>query len=202
MKRKAWNKGKVVGQKAPFSPAQIKLIKSILFAENNLRDLALFSTAIDTMLRASDLLKLTVEDVTDFQGQIKEQILIKQQKTNQGNLVMLSDATRDVLTNWIKQTNKATAEPLFTSLRKGGDKPITTTQYRRLVKYWATLARMNPENVSTHSLRRTKASIVYEKTGNIEAVRQLLGQKSVTSTSAYLNIGQKEALAIAKTIEL
>jgi len=202
MPNTTWNKGKIVGQKAPFTPSQIKLIKSILTADNNLRDLALFSVGIDTMLRASDLLKLTVADVTDDQNEIKPEVLIKQQKTKQGNLVMLSDYSRDILSQWITQSSKTPYNYLFTGLTKGKDKAISTTQYRRLVKQWAKLARVNPETVSTHSIRRTKASIVYEKTGNIEAVRQLLGQKSVTSTSHYLNISQKEALAIAREIEL
>ena len=202
MKNNVWNKDKIVGQKTPFTPTQIKLIKSILTADNNLRDLALFSTGIDTMLRASDLLKLTVDDVIDYQGNIKEEFLIKQQKTKQANLVMLSAYTQDVLTRWIQQTNKIKGEYIFTGLRKGKDHAISSTQYRRLVKQWAVIARVNPESVSTHSIRRTKASIVYEKTGNIEAVRQLLGQKSVTSTSHYLNISQKEALEIAREIEL
>jgi integrase len=202
MQHKIWNKGKIVGQKAPFTPSQIKLIKSILTADNNLRDLALFSVGIDTMLRASDLLSLTVDDVTDHQDNITEEFLIRQQKTKQGNLVMLSAYSQDVLLKWIKQANKLKCDYLFTGLTKCQDKAISTNHYRRLVKQWAVYARLNPNKYSTHSIRRSKASIVYEKTGNIEAVRQLLGQKSVTSTSHYLNISQKEALAIAKEIKL
>jgi len=202
MKKQVWNKGKIVGQKAPFSPPQIKLIKSILLAENNLRDLALFSVGIDTMLRASDLLKLTVDDVLDHQDEIKDEILIKQQKTKHGNLVMLSRYSQKILMQWIKKTNKIKGEYLFTGIRKGKDNAISTTQYRRLVKKWAGFARVNPESISSHSVRRTKASIIYSKTGNIEAVRQLLGQKSVASTSHYLNISKKDALEIARQVNL
>ncbi len=203
MKNNAWNKGKIVGQKSPFTATQTKLIKSLLSVDNkSLRDLALFSTGIDTMLRASDLLRLTVDDVTDYQGNIKDEFLIRQQKTGQGNLVMLSDYTQKILSKWIGQTNKVKAEFLFTRIRKDTGDPITSTQYRRLVKKWASLARIDPETVSTHSLRRTKASIIFAKTGNIECIRQLLGQKSVTSTSHYLDLSKKESIAIAREIEL
>jgi integrase len=202
MQKQAWNKNKIVGQKAPFSPIQIKLIKSILAAENNLRDLSLFSVGIDTMLRASDLLNLTVDDVLDHQNKIKNEILIKQKKTKYGNLVMLSSYSQDILTQWINKTNKIKGEDLFTGIRKGKDSAISSTQYRRLVKKWAGLARVDPGSVSTHSIRRSKASIIYDRTGNIEAVRQLLGQKSVTSTSHYLNVSQKDALQIAREVKL
>lgn len=126
MPKQAWNKGRIVGQKAPFTPEQIKLIKSILTAENSLRDLALFSVGIDTMLRASDLLSLTVDEVIDYQGNVKEEILIKQQKTKQGNLVMLSTYSQDIVARWIKQTNKINGEYLFTGLRKGKDQAISS----------------------------------------------------------------------------
>ena len=106
MNTKVWNKDKIVGQKKPFTPDQIKLIKSILTADNNLRDLALFSVGIDTMLRGSDLLKLTVGDVTDDQNEIKPEFLIRQKKTKHGNLVMLSDYSQNILSQWIKLSNK------------------------------------------------------------------------------------------------
>jgi integrase len=70
-------------------------------ADGNLRDLALFSTAIDTMLRSNDLLRLTVEDVTDDAGHVVDEITIRQQKTGEANVVGVSDYTRKVLSRWI-----------------------------------------------------------------------------------------------------
>ena len=61
---------------------------------------------------------------------------------------------------------------------------MSKVQYRNLVKKWVTAARLDPADYSSHSLRRTKAAIIYEKTKNIEAVRELLGQTSVAATSA------------------
>ena len=67
-----WNKGKSVGQKAPFSPRDVQTIKQIVENAGNLRDLALFAVGIDTMLRAVDLLALQVRDVTDHDGKVVE----------------------------------------------------------------------------------------------------------------------------------
>lgn len=200
--RKAWNEGRAVGQKAPFSPQQVRLIKDILRAENRLRDLALFSTGIDTMLRAVDLLKLQVSDVIGKGQEIRSEIAIMQQKTGKAHLVSLGDETREILALWIKQNGKQAWDYLFTGLRRSKHNPISTDQYRRLVKQWAKLARVNPDDVSTHSLRRTKASLVFQATNNAEVVRQLLGHSSIASTSAYLNVGKKEALEIARGVRI
>ena len=191
-----WNKNKAVGQKKPFSPKQVRLLKDILRSRRLIRDLALFSFGIDTMLRAGDLLSFLVEDVTDHRGKIKEEIAIKQQKTKVSHIVFLCTETRDYLKEWIQHSKKYEDDYLFTP--KKSDKPLSVRWYRNLVKEWVKLLGLDVEQYSTHSLRRTRSSLIYRKTGNIEAVRLLLGQKSVTSTSSYLNIDKQEALQIGK----
>jgi len=197
----AWNKGKAVGQMAPLSPRHVHAIKTVLTNEGNLRDFALFSTAVDTMLRAVDLLALKVEDVTDDRGDIREEIAIQQQKTGVAHLVALSPATQQALRRWIQESGKVFYDFLFTGTRKGKHAPITRQHYARLVKQWVRLVRLNPDDFSTHSLRRTKASVVFQETGNIEVVRELLGQRSVNATSAYLNVGKRKALEIGKRFD-
>ena len=201
-KTSPWNKGKSVGQKAPFSPRDVQTIKQILANAGNLRDLALFSMGIDTMLRGADLLTLKVEDVTDHTGTVVEQFAVGQQKTGKGTVVALLPYSREVLTQWITIAGKLPWQYLFTSMRKNTTQPLSTTQYRRLVKRWAASARLDPRKFSTHSLRRTKATLVYQHTHNVEVVRQLLGQSSVAATSAYLGIEQRHALEIARKLEL
>lgn len=202
-RKKPWNYGKAIGQKKPLTPNQVRLIKQILDAEGNLRDSALFFTAIDTMLRGVDLLALTVDDVMTHDGLIRKEVRIMQRKTHKGTLVALSDKTQDVLQRWIKESVKTRDDYLFTGIRKGKDNPISTKQYRRLVKKWVGYARLESKEYSTHSLRRTKAALVFELTGgNHEVVRQLLGQSTIAATSTYLNIDGKQALEIAKGIEL
>ena len=197
-----WNKGQSVGQMRPLTPAQVRTIKHILEAEGNLRDLALFATAIDTMLRSIDLLRLKVEDATDHEGQIRDEFAIRQQKTATGTLVSLTPYTRKVLGKWIEAGRKTPWDFLFTGLRRSKTQALTTAQYRRLVKKWVGYARLDPKAYSSHSLRRTKAALIFEQTRNIEVVRELLGQSSVSATSAYLNVGKKRALEIAKKLEI
>ena len=196
----AWNKGKCIGRMKPLTPDQVQVIKHLLEAERNLRDLVLLSTGIDTMLRASDLLKLTVGDVMGFDGKMKEEIQLHQKKTGTGIQVALSPYTRDKLKLWITQTRKNLSDFLFTGTRRGKNEKISGRQYQRLVKKWVAAVRLNPDDYSTHSIRRTKASLVYEVTRNAEVVRELLGQKSISSTSHYLGIDRKKALDVARGI--
>jgi len=195
-----WNKGRCVGQMKPLSPDQVGALKHLLEAERNSRDLVLLSTGIDTMLRASDLLKLTVGDVMNFQGQMKDEVQLHQQKTKEGATVGLSPYTQGKLKQWITESLKNLNDFLFTGIRGSKNQRISTRQYQRLVKRWVSLLRLNPDDYSTHSIRRTKASLVYEVTRNAEVVRELLGQKSIASTSHYLGIDRKKALDVARGI--
>ncbi len=202
------NKGKVIGQKRPFTPKQVRRIKGVLrkFADQGsrkaLRDLTLLAVSIDTMLRGCDLLRLKMADVTDHTGRILPEFSVCQKKTGKGVLVALSPETRVIVMRWLTATNKRSSDYLFMSTRKRSTAPLTTTQYRRLVKYWAGLAHADIRYFSGHSTRRTKAALVYAKTRDVEVVRELLGQVSTAATSAYLNVGGRRALEIAKQIKL
>ncbi len=191
-----WNKNKSVGQKKPFTPKQVRLLKDILKSKNLVRDLALLSLGLDTMLRAGDLLKLLVEDVMNHKEEIKDEIVMKQQKTKESHIVIISEETKEYLKNWINKSKKYEDDYLFTS--KDYSKPMSVRWYSELVKSWVSLIGLDSKLYSTHSLRRTRASLIYRKTGNIEAVRLLLGQRSVVSTSNYLNIDKQEALKIGR----
>jgi integrase len=168
------------------------------------RDRALFHVGIDSMLRSSDLRYLTVEDVIDSKGAVKEECSITQQKTKKTVTFNLGETTRQALQDWIAASGKRGADFLFSSRTKsyGGkqlkQQPISQVQYQRLVKGWLESLGVATDDFSTHSLRKTKASAIYEATKNVEAVRQLLGHRSVAATSAYLGIEQAKALDIAK----
>jgi len=197
-KKSPWNKGKSIGQMRPLSREQVQTIKRLLETEDNPRDLALFATAIDTMLRGVDLLALTVADVTDHEGRIRDEFAVRQRKTGKGTLVSLTPYTQQALAHWIAESHKLPWAPLFTRLRGDPNQAIKPCQYRSLVKKWVGYARLDPTIYSSHSLRRTKAALIYDQTRNVEAVCQLLGQSTVSATSAYLGVGQHQALEIAK----
>jgi integrase len=154
-----WNKDKAVGQMAPFTPEQAGLIRSLLQAEGKIRDLALFNSALDTMLRASDLLPLRVIDITDHNGDVVHEFTIKQKKTGRGHLVALSPHTRDSIADWMIASGKGPEDFLWTSIgnRKTG-RQLTREQYANLVKRWSSLAQLDPKRHSTHSMRRSKSA--------------------------------------------
>tara|TARA_Y100000592_G_scaffold49713_1_gene78738 strand:+ start:13134 stop:13733 length:600 start_codon:yes stop_codon:yes gene_type:complete len=187
-----WNKGKCVGQKTKFTKRQVSSLKDILKNKNKQFDLVLFSLGVDTMLRASDLLNLKVSDVMAYDRTIKNIFDLKQQKTKMNHKVQLSDSTIHELI--IYTHNKNPQEYLFKSSRK--DAPITREYYAKKVKSWCELLGLDPKNYSTHSLRRTRASYIYESTRDPELVRQLLGQKHITATSAYLSIDKNRAIEL------
>ena len=227
----AWNKGKAIGQKTPFTPDQADLIRTILKSDHKtfteeaaqhaanrltskaqtatrkalaaLRDLAMFNTGVDTMLRASDILNLRVIDVADHNGDIIEEFSIRQKKTKQTHVVALSHHSRESLKNWIRAVNKTSEEFLFTSIgNRNNGGPLSRNQYANLVKKWATHARLDPKKHSTHSMRRSKSAAVYEATHNLRACQHLLGHKSIASTASYLAVDQREALDLAKKIKI
>ena len=189
-------------QKKPLSLKQTKALSKILLDKP--RDRALFHVGIDSMLRSSDLRYLTVDDVTDSQGVVREECSITQQKTKKVVTFNLCETTREALQTWIEVSDKRRDEYLFSSRTKnyGGkqlkEQPISQVQYQRLVKGWLESLGVATDDYSTHSLRKTKASAIYDATKNVEAVRQLLGHSSVAATSAYLGIEQAKALDIAK----
>jgi len=197
-----WNKGKSVGQTAPVSPHDVQTIKQILANAGNLRDLALFSMGMDTMLRGGDLLGLKVADVTDHTGKVVEQCTSGQQKTGKRTVVALLPYSRHILTQWIPVSGKLPWHDLFTSMRTNAAQPLSTTQYRCLIKRWAASARLDPRQFSTYSVRRTKATLVDQHTHNVEVVRQLLEQASVAATSVYLGIAQRQALELARKFDI
>lgn len=200
-----WNKNKAVGQMAPFSPEQCAIIRSLLAAEGKIRDLALFNMAIDTMLRASDLLPLRVIDITDHNGDVVHEFTIRQKKTGAGHVVALSPETRNSIADWLlaSDKNKDPEAFLWTSIgnRKTG-RHLTREQYANLVKKWSSLARIDPRRHSTHSMRRTKSAAIYDKTQNLAACQHLLGHKSIGSTAHYLGVDQRKALDLAKRIKI
>ena len=106
-KRQAWNKGLEIGKKDAFTPDQVKRIRSILVKRDasGLRDLALFSTGIDTMLRGQDLLELRVRDVQDRNGSIRATIKVSQKRGGPTVQCALSKVTRRALERWIANSD-------------------------------------------------------------------------------------------------
>ncbi len=204
-KRGPWNKGVEVGPRDPFTPSNVRRIRALLAKRGDagMRDFALFSTAIDTMLHASDLLSLTVKDVRQRNRIMRD--TLKVTTASKGGVVRctLSKQTRSVLESWINSSAKKPSDHLFTARTKGHSKPLTARQLSRLVKTWAAGIGLDPRAYGTGSLRRTRATHILSETGNLEAVRLLLGHSDVGSTARYLGaFKQPDPLAISRAYEI
>lgn len=199
-KRKAWNKGRIIGQKRPLLPKQVWAIRARLELANNLRDLVLFNVAIDSKLRGCDLVKLAVTDLVR-DGRVRERVSVIQSKTKRPVQFELSENTRDTIIAWIKSPEMVGCSFMFPS--RFHDRPhISTRQYGRLVRDWVAAIGLEPSGYGTHSLRRTKAAEIYRKTGNLRAVQLLLGHTKVDSTVRYLGVELEDALSIAEQIDI
>ncbi|MFB1025974.1 MAG: tyrosine-type recombinase/integrase, partial [Octadecabacter sp.] len=197
---RAWNRGRLVGQKRPLLPKQVWAIRARLELALNLRDLALFNLAIDSKLRGCDLVRLQVTDLVS-NGKVRERVSVIQSKTKLPVQFEVSENTRDSLWNWVCSPEMLGCYFLFPS--RFHDRPhVSTRQYGRLVRNWVTEIGLDPSAYGTHSMRRTKAALIYRKTGNLRAVQLLLGHTKVDSTVRYLGVELEDALSIAEKIDI
>jgi integrase len=199
-KRVPWNKGKLTGAKPPLRPKHVWSIRTKLQIEGRSRDLAMFNLAIDCKLRGCDVVAIRVEDVAAG-GYTAERATVRQKKTGRPVRFELSEQTRQAVDDYLKATGKRSGEFLFTG-RRGPDRNMTTRQYARLVSEWIGSVGLDPRLFGTHSLRRTKATLIYRRTGNLRAVQLLLGHTKIESTVRYLGIEIDDALAIAEQVDV
>lgn len=195
-----WNKGKLIGQKPPLKLQEVGSIRVRLEVANKHRDLALFNLAIDSKLRSCDLVKLKVTDISHGNHILKRAMII-QQKTKRPVQFEITPQTQKSLSFWITQRHLSSQSYLFPS-RSNPENHITTRQYSRVVKSWLALIGLLPEEYGTHSLRRTKATLIYKRTKNLRAVQLLLGHTKLESTVRYLGIEVDDALEIAEQTEV
>jgi len=195
-----WNKGKLVGQKLPLKLQEIWAIRIRLQLANKVRDLALFNLAIDSKLRGCDLVKLKVSDISHG-STILKRAMIMQQKTKQPVQFEITDQTRRAITDLIALQKLKYDDYLFKS-RFHISPHISTRQYARIVEEWVFEIGLDPANYGTHSLRRTKVSLIYRQTHNIRAIQLLLGHTKLESTVRYLGVEVDDALEISERIEI
>lgn len=190
--RQPWNKGKLVGQKTPLKLKEIWAIR--------IRDLALFDLAIDSKLRACDLVRLRVRDLCHG-DRVATRAMVMQQKTQRTVQFEITEPTRDAINNWISRAGLNGEDYLFAS-RLHNSQHLSTRQYARIVDAWVREIGLNPAAYGTHTLRRTKASLIYRRTKNLRAVRLLLGHTKLESTVRYLGIEVDDALEMAEQTEV
>ena len=199
-KRAPWNKSRFTGPKPPLKPKQIWGIRASLQIAKRTRDLALFDLALDSKLRGCDLVRVKVSDIA-LHGAVRTRATVTQRKTGRPVQFELTEQTRTSVHAWLLIRGNRSPEYLFPS-RADRFGHLSTRQYARLVDEWMSLIGLDPKAYGTHSLRRTKASLIYKRTGNLRAVQLLLGHAKLESTVRYLGIEVDDALTISEQTEI
>ena len=194
-----WNKGKLTGAKPPLQPRHVWAIRTRLQLAGRKRDLALFNLAIDSKLRGCDVVSLKVGDVAP-NGYAINRVTIRQRKTGRQVKFEVTEQARQAVNAYLRLKKKAPEEFLFNGRKP--HKPLSTRQYARLLSQWIAAIGLDPSLYGTHSQRRTKATVIYRRTGNLRAVQLLLGHTKVESTVRYLGIEVDDALELAEKTDV
>ena len=195
-----WNKGKLVGQKSPFKLKEVWAIRIWLQLEHRTRELALFDLGLDSKLRSCDLVKLRVRDICHG-DHVATRATVMQQKTSRPVQFEITEPTRTAVTDWMKLRNLRSEDYLFPS-RIHNSPHLGTRQYSRIVESWVKHIGLDPCAYGTHSIRRTKATLIYKRTKNLRAVQLLLGHAKLESTVRYLGIEVDDALEMSEDTDI
>jgi site-specific recombinase XerC len=195
-----WNKGKLLGQKPSLKLNEIWAIRIRLQMNHRTRELALFNLAIDSKLRGCDLVGLRVHDVVQG-SHVAARAIVMQKKTQRPVQFEVTEQTRDAVAAWIATAHLKAEQFLFPS-RVSESPHLSTRQYSRIVGAWARSIGLDPAAYGTHSMRRTKPTLIYRRTKNLRAVQLLLGHSKLESTVRYLGIEVDDALEIAEQTEV
>ena len=195
-----WNKDRLIGQKLPLTLKQIWSIRMHLQSAGNVRDLALFNLAIDSKLRACDLLQLKVCDVCS-EGLVNSRATVVQQKTRRPVKFEITDRTKRSIEKWVQTASLGVSDYLFTS-RQQRSPHLSMRQYTRIVSSWVAAIGLDASHYGTHSMRRTKPTLIYRQTKNLRAVQLLLGHSKLDSTVRYLGIEIDDALEMSEQIDV
>ena len=191
---------RTTGAKLALKPVHVWGIRIRLQVALRARDLALFDLALDSKLRGCDLVALKVSGVVSASG-VRSRVLILQRKTGRPVQFEVTEQTRRSIASWIEKKRLAPSDWLFPSRSKQGAH-LSTRQYARLVDRWVALVGLDPAAYGTHSMRRTKVSLLYKKTGNLRACQLLLGHTKLESTVRYLGVEVDDALELSEALEL
>ena len=188
------------GAKLALKPVHVWGIRIRLQVALRARDLALFDLALDSKLRGCDLVALKVSDLMSRSG-VRSRVMILQRKTGRPVQFEVTEQTRKSVASWIEKNSLGPNDWLFPSRSKEAAH-LSTRQYARLVDRWVTLVGLDPAAYGTHSMRRTKVSLLYKKTGNLRACQLLLGHTKLESTVRYLGVEVDDALELSESLEL
>jgi integrase len=190
----------LTGQNPPLKLREIWAIRIRLQLGAKTRDLAMFNLAIDSKLRACDLTKLRVRDVCPG-SRVAPRAAVMQQKTQRPVQFEITEQTRESVETSIKAAELTPSDFLFPG-RIHVSPHLSARQYARLVHRWVRSVGLDDTAYGTHTMRRTKASLIYRHTKNLRAGRLLLGHTKVEGTVRYLGIEVDDAFEMAEQTEV
>lgn len=176
---------------------QIDAIKKVLKA-GNIRNYALFTLGINSGLRISDLLKLTVAEVIDEKGKVKDRISIREKKTGKAKDFPLGKTAKRALSEHLLTWVHKPDDYLFQS-KKGG--ALTRQQAYNIINDTARAVGIQ-EKIGTHTLRKTFGYHAYQNGTDITRIQKLLNHSAPSVTLAYIGITQEELDDVYLTLEL
>ena len=200
IERRPWNSGRKIGAKRALKPQQVWAIRFWLDRERRLRDRALFDLAIDSKLRGCEVLKVKIGDLVTG-SVVRTRAIVIQQKTGKPVQFELLQPARASIFAWLERRGGSIEDFAFARRTDHADH-LSTRQFARLVDEWVTGIGLRREDYGTHSLRRTKASIIHKATGNLRAVQIMLGHTKIESTVRYLGVDVEDALTLADGTEV
>ena len=150
---------------------EIWAIRIRLQLAERVRELALFNLAVDSKLRSCDLVKLRVKDVTRGEH-VTARAIVMQRKTGRPVQFEITEQTRESVTAWISHARRRPEDFLFPS-RLRSSHHLSTRQYARIVRRWIREIGLNPSAYGTHTLRCTKAALIYRRTKSLRAVQSV-----------------------------
>jgi integrase len=198
--RRPWNSGNMVGAKRPLKPRDLWAIRFFLDEHRRLRDRALFDLAIHSKLRGCDIVKMKIGDIVAG-GALHTQATVIQQKTNRPVQLELMTGARKTMLTWLTRRGGTLDDFIFPS-RVNYMGHLSTRQYARLVDEWVGAVGLNVAEYGTHSMRRTKASLIYKATGNLHTVQILLGHTNIENIARYLGVDIDDAITLAERTEI
>jgi len=199
-RKRPWNKGRLTGQKPALQPKHVWAIRTRLQLANKIRDLALFNLAIDSKLRGCDVVRLLADEIAP-NGLCVDRTTIRQRKTSRPVRFEIMEQTRQSVQVHLTTRRHQQCPYLFPS-RNNPFAHLSTRQYARLVSGWIGSIGLDATLYGTHSLRRTKATLIYRRTGNLRAVQLLLGHTKIESTVRYLGVEVDDALALSEQVDV
>lgn len=147
-----------------------------------------------------DLVRMKIGDIVNGRPIRTRAIMMQQKTTRPVQFEILPDARASLLA-WLERRGGSVDDYVFPS-RVDRTGHLSPRQYARLVDEWVSGIGSMRSEYGTHSLRRTKASIIYRATGNLRAVQILLGHSKIENTVRYLGIDVEDALALAENTEI